>query len=85
MVEPELAALLFYGALRLLPDVPWTQAVSFCTFEPNPDARCTTLAATYFHDPAGELPPRPTAGRRPCGTLSRAGGRLSAAGGGLRG
>jgi hypothetical protein len=57
VAEPELAALVFYGLLRLLPEGPPRDGVSFSTFEPNPDAICTTLAATVFHDPAANLSP----------------------------
>lgn len=51
VVEPEMAALLFYGMLRLLPPGRVRDAVSFSTFEPNADRLCTTLAATWFYDP----------------------------------
>jgi hypothetical protein len=60
VAEPELAALVFYGVLRLLPEGRLRDGVSFSTFEPNPDAICTTLAATLFHDPAANLSPPDT-------------------------
>lgn len=58
VIEPSLAALLFYGILRLLPDGPLRRQISYCTFEPNADRLCTTLAATWFYDPqrAGVTP-----------------------------
>ena len=57
VAEPALAALLFYGLLRLLPDGPLREEVSFSTYEPNPDSICTTLAATLFCDSAANLSP----------------------------
>ena len=51
VVEPSLAALLFYGVARLLPTGPLQGGISFSTYEPNPDRLATTLAATIFHDP----------------------------------
>ena len=63
---------MFYGLLRLLPDGPLRDGVSFSTFEPNPDAICTTLSATVFHDPAANLSRRKPCGRRArCSTPSR--------------
>ena len=64
VVEPEVAALVFYAVARLLPRGPIADAVSFCTFEPNPDRLCTVLAATTFFDPSiSDL--RPDAYRQP--------------------
>jgi hypothetical protein len=58
VVEPELAALVFYGMFRLLPRGSLCERASFSTFEPNPDRLCTTLAATTFHEPlSSELHP----------------------------
>ncbi len=51
VVEPSLAALLFYGVVRLLPAGPLQGAISFSTYEPNTERLGTTLAATIFHDP----------------------------------
>jgi hypothetical protein len=51
VVEPSLAALLFYGIVRLLPAGPLQGGISFSTYEPNTERLGTTLAATIFHDP----------------------------------
>ena len=51
VVEPSLAALLFYGIVRLLPPGPLQGGISFSTYEPNTERLGTTLAATIFHDP----------------------------------
>ena len=51
VVEPSLAALLFYGIVRLLPAGPFRDGISFSTYEPNTERLGTTLAATIFHDP----------------------------------
>jgi hypothetical protein len=51
VVEPSLAALLFYGIVRLLPAGPLQGGISFSTYEPNLERLGTTLAATIFHDP----------------------------------
>jgi GTPase-associated protein 1, N-terminal domain type 2 len=57
VAEPSLAALLFYGVVRLLPAGKITQELSFSTFEPSPQRLCTSMAATVFHDPrACDLP-----------------------------
>ena len=50
VVEPPVAALVFYGIVRLLPEGSLREGISFSTFEPNTDRLCTTLAATQFHD-----------------------------------
>jgi len=52
VVEPEVAALLFYGVARLLPEGPIRQNISFSTFEPHADRlTAVALAATTFHQP----------------------------------
>ena len=51
VAEPELAALLFYGVARLLPDGPLRQEISFSTYEPSPDRLNVLLAATTFVRP----------------------------------
>lgn len=64
-VEPSVAALLFYGVCRLLPEsltVYSDQAagISFSTYEPFPERPMTNLVATTFFDiqnPANDLPP----------------------------
>jgi len=62
IVEPELAALLFYAVVRLLPP-GLSEAISFSTYEPNPERLCTVLAASVFAQRAGDL--RPEAYRGP--------------------
>lgn len=49
-VEPSVAALLFYGIFRMLPDIIVRQApgVSFSTFEPYPERAAMNLVATTF-------------------------------------
>lgn len=51
VVEPAIAALLFYGVARLLPTGAVRDSMSFSTFEPNADRLPVSLAATVFHDP----------------------------------
>ncbi|MFH1265509.1 MAG: hypothetical protein ABIK89_07245, partial [Planctomycetota bacterium] len=51
VIEPSVAALVFYGIIRLLPAGGIRDRVSFSTFEPNADRVGTSLAATLFHDP----------------------------------
>ena len=51
VVEPGLAALVFYGIIRLLPPGDVRDRISFSTFEPNTERVSTSLAATWFHDP----------------------------------
>jgi hypothetical protein len=59
VVEPSMAALMFYGMLRLLPPGPFRERVEFSTFEPNTDRIRSCLTATWFHDPWGtDLPSR---------------------------
>ncbi|NQT37241.1 MAG: hypothetical protein HQ581_07115, partial [Planctomycetes bacterium] len=56
VIEPSMAALWFYGMLRLLPEGPLREAISFSTYEPDPTRCSTSLAATCFHEPAaGDL------------------------------
>jgi len=69
LIEPSMAALFFYGMLRLLPDNAVRQALSFSTFEPTPDRLCTTLAATWFSSP-DKADLRPAAIRTPAALLS---------------
>jgi hypothetical protein len=65
VVEPSVAALLFYGVCRLLPEsltVYSDQAagISFSTYEPFPERPMTNLVATTFFDidnPTNDLPP----------------------------
>ena len=49
-VEPSIAALLFYGVFRMLPDVILRQGagLSFSTFEPYPERAALNLVATTF-------------------------------------
>lgn len=51
VVEPAVAALLFYGVARLLPPGAVRDSLSFSTFEPNADRLPVSLAATMFHAP----------------------------------
>lgn len=51
VIEPSVAALVFYGILRLLPDGEIRTPISFSTFEPNADRVGASLAATAFCDP----------------------------------
>jgi hypothetical protein len=50
-VEPGLAALLFYGILRLVPRRVLPKDTSFSTYEPKPDRKRFSLVATCFADP----------------------------------
>lgn len=50
-VEPSVAALLFYGIIRLLPSVGLAEKLSFSTYESHRDKQVSTLAATCFRDP----------------------------------
>lgn len=50
-VEPSVAALLFYGVLRLLPRGGWSGQLSFSTFESHIDRPLATLSAFDFMDP----------------------------------
>ncbi len=51
VIEPSVAALVFYGVVRLLPAGDLRGRLSFSTFEPNADRVGASLAATAFHDP----------------------------------
>jgi hypothetical protein len=58
VVEPALAALLFYGFFRLLPRQSFADALSWCTYESSPARPATILSATMFHAPQStDLPP----------------------------
>ncbi|MCY2964512.1 MAG: hypothetical protein NT069_12905, partial [Planctomycetota bacterium] len=58
VVEPGLAALLFFGVFRLLPKTKLIDALSFSTFQSHNDPTAPALAACSFFDPAtGDLPP----------------------------
>ncbi|HVA45048.1 MAG TPA: hypothetical protein VNH11_01570 [Pirellulales bacterium] len=50
VVEPSVAALVFYGVARLLPK-SFAEGLSFSTYEPNAERLPVTLAATTFFDP----------------------------------
>jgi hypothetical protein len=50
VVEPSIAALVFYGVARLLPK-SLAEGLSFSTYEPNAERLPVTLAATTFFDP----------------------------------
>ncbi len=50
VVEPSVAALVFYGVARLLPK-SFAEGLSFSTYEPNAERLPVTLAATMFFDP----------------------------------
>jgi hypothetical protein len=63
VAEPEFAALLFYGLIRLLPPGDLVNQLSFSTFEPNADRVCTTLAATVFYNKSADLRPDAYRGR----------------------
>jgi len=52
VAEPSLAALWFYGILRLLPNIPLFAGMGFSTFEPRVYSKRLALAATCFADPA---------------------------------
>ena len=57
VVEPSVAALVFYGVLRLLPPGALRDETGFSTFEPDPDRAGAFLAATWFHDPQSAARP----------------------------
>lgn len=57
VVEPSVAALTFYGVLRLLPAGALRDETGFSTFEPDPDRAGAFLAATWFHDPQAAARP----------------------------
>jgi hypothetical protein len=57
VLEPGLAALLFYGLFRLLPPGSFAESLSVSTYTPVGGRRLTHLAATIFQTPQGnELP-----------------------------
>ena len=51
VAEPSVAALWFYGILRLLPNIPVFAEMGFSTFEPRVYSKRIALAATCFHHP----------------------------------
>jgi len=51
VAEPGLAALMFYGMVRLLPPGPLRDVAGFSTFESDPDRAASFLSATWFFDP----------------------------------
>ncbi len=51
VMEPSLAALMYYGILRLLPPSSIRDGASFSTYEPDLSRADATLAATWFSDP----------------------------------
>ena len=51
VVEPSVAALLFYGILRLLPPGPLRDTATISTYEPDLSRTPAKLAATWFCDP----------------------------------
>jgi hypothetical protein len=56
-IEPSVAALLFYGVIRLLPLSGLVDQLSVSTFEPHQEASSFVLTATDFYDPTTcELP-----------------------------
>ncbi|HET6879217.1 MAG TPA: hypothetical protein VFI31_03640 [Pirellulales bacterium] len=50
VIEPSVAALVFYGVARLLPK-SLSEGLGFSTYEPNAERLPVTLAATTFYDP----------------------------------
>lgn len=52
-VEPSMAALFYYGVLRMLPLTGLVEQLSVSTFEPHDDPTATVLTATDFADPRG--------------------------------
>ena len=50
-VEPSVAALLFYGVVRLLPRNGLVEQLSVSTFEPHDESSSFVLSATDFFDP----------------------------------
>lgn len=58
VAEPSLAALWFYGILRLVPNIPLFANMGFSTFEPRVYSKRIALAATCFADPAKTDVPR---------------------------
>jgi len=59
VAEPSLAALLFFGIIRLLPPLAASNDLSFSTFETDVDRRRFVLTATCFQNPdSTDLPPQ---------------------------
>lgn len=58
VAEPAVAALMFYGIARLVPEGPIRENLSFSTYEPEPGRAPVALAATWFALPeaAGSQP-----------------------------
>jgi hypothetical protein len=56
-VEPAVAAIIFYAALRLIPDMLRT-GMGFSTYEPNPARGSFRLVATTFASGSGDLQPQ---------------------------
>ncbi len=58
VAEPAVAALMFYGIARLVPEGPIRENLSFSTYEPMPGRASVALAATWFAEPqtAGSQP-----------------------------
>ena len=52
VAEPSIAALWFYGILRLLPNIPMFAGMGFSTYEPQVASLHVPLAATCFAQPA---------------------------------
>jgi hypothetical protein len=57
VAEPGLAALLFYGVARLLPDGKLRQQISFSTYEPDVSRLNVSLAATTFANAGSDIKP----------------------------
>jgi hypothetical protein len=55
VAEPSLAALMFYGVLRLLPPGPLRDGTGFSTFESDPDRAGAFLSATWLFDAESAL------------------------------
>jgi hypothetical protein len=59
VAEPGLAALVFFGILRLVPSLASDKELAFSTFEADVDRRRFTLTATCFQSPdRTDLPPQ---------------------------
>ncbi len=51
VAEPAVAALMFYGIARLVPEGPIREGLSFSTYEPEPGRAAAALVATWFAEP----------------------------------
>ena len=51
VVEPSVAAVLFYGIFRMLPPGALRDEIGFSTFEADPDRAAAFLSATWPYDP----------------------------------